>query len=112
VDVGPWTTEYVPAKTKFFTLALYKRPYLTQNAIRSLVGKQSDQLTDGDYKEALKTLGFDERYLKDDRYAEAVRKMFRELLNQLNGYVIVGGRETVGKGIVKVKFLGEAGERR
>lgn len=106
VDEGPWTTEYVPAKAKFFTLALYKRPYLTQKALNSLLGDRAKEGSEEEnYRKALKELGFDEKYLNDGNYAEACREKFRNLIKVLNNYVIVGGRETVGKGIIKVKFL-------
>jgi CRISPR-associated protein Cmr4 len=106
VDEGPWTTEYVPAKAKFFTLALYKRPYLTQKALNSLLGDRAKEGSEKEnYRKALEELGFDEKYLNDGNYAEACREKFRNLIKVLNNYVIVGGRETVGKGIIKVKFL-------
>ncbi|MCC6065361.1 MAG: RAMP superfamily CRISPR-associated protein, partial [Thermofilum sp.] len=106
VDEGPWTTEYVPAKAKFFTLALYKRPYLTQKALDSLLGDQAkEDSEEKNYRKALEKLGFNEKHLSDGNYAEACREKFRDLIEVLNNYVIVGGRETVGKGIIKVKFL-------
>jgi CRISPR-associated protein Cmr4 len=106
VEEGPWTTEYVPAKAKFFTLALYKRPYLTQKALSSLLGDRAKESSEKEnYLKALKELGFDEKYLSDGNYAEACREKFRNLIKVLNNYIIVGGRETVGKGIIKVKFL-------
>jgi len=98
VDEGPWTTEYVPAKAKFFTVALYKRPYISQKLLNEPVEER--------YKEVLKTLGFSEKHLQEGKYAEATREIFRRLIQQqLLGYLIVGGRETVGKGIVKLRFL-------
>jgi CRISPR-associated protein Cmr4 len=106
VDEGPWTTEYVPAKAKFFTLTLYKRPYLTQKALNSLLGDRAKESSEEEnYLKALEELGFDEKYLSDGNYAEACRGKFRNLIKVLNNYVIVGGRETIGKGIIKVKFL-------
>jgi len=43
--------------------------------------------------------------------AQEVRERLKGLLNKTKNYLIIGGDETVGRGIVKLKFLEESGGR-
>ncbi len=117
-----WTEEYLPPKTILHSLILYKKPPLSKGFVKSVLGKHEEDITEKDYLEALKKL-----HLLDDNkvkrveastnlveklnlLAEAIREVFRRAINeQLRGYLILGGHETIGKGIVKVEFLDTSG---
>jgi len=116
---GLWSEEYLPHKTTLYSIALYKKPPLSANFIRKILeGKNEGPLSEDNYFNALKEL----RILKDEQLdkikscspilekmqtvAEAVRSKVRDLINQqLKGYLILGGHETIGKGIVHLKLF-------
>ena len=114
---GLWTEEYVPVKSRFYTMILYKRPALTKSFIAKIVEKQGD-ISDEDYLSALVKLSLIDSNIKDrvinalsagdivaasTRIVTDIRLAFQRLVyDQLKGYVIVGGHETIGKGIVKL----------
>lgn len=116
---GLWSEEYLPPKTVLHSIALYKKPSLSNSFVNKILGseKNKDQLDEEYYLEALKKL-----QILNDRQAEdiksgdsiiekmqivacAVRNKVRDLINvQLGGYLILGGHETIGKGIVSIKL--------
>jgi len=79
VEAGPWTEEYIPSKTLLFTIAFYS------NLSKDLKEKLEKLLSD-DKEQILSNLG----------------KYFRDKLN--DNYLIIGGNETIGSGIVKLEF--------
>ncbi|MEM0267601.1 MAG: type III-B CRISPR module RAMP protein Cmr4 [Thermofilaceae archaeon] len=125
---GLWSEEYVPAKTRFATVFLFKKPPLAEKFVASLLGRQSEsergqqRVDDTAYLEALVKLGLlndstrrkvEDALQKNDLagaaalLASSVRDRVKELLaNQLKGYVVLGGHETIGKGIVKLQVVG------
>jgi len=118
VDTGPWTEEYLPPKTVLHSLVLYKKPPLSRGFINKVLEEQKENIAEEDYIEALKRLDLLDSYKaekvkesnslveKFNLLAEANREFFRKVINeQLRGYIILGGHETIGKGIMKVEFL-------
>lgn len=119
---GLWSEEYVPAKTFFVSSLLFKKPYLSEGDIRSITSKdkEADRTVDDiDYLKALVKLGlFDssseiEEALNQNKLVEASKQIVekvksyvqRLLRDILKGYVIVGGHETIGRGIVQVEVI-------
>lgn len=122
VEEGPWTEEYLPPKTILHALLLFKRPPLTSGFVMQVVerGKQKEA-SDEDYLEALERLGLLEKerveevkresdpLRKSERVAEAIKEVLKEHVGELGGYLVLGGLETVGRGVVKLEFIeGEA----
>lgn len=117
VDEGPWTEEYVPRKTVFHTLLLFKAPPIPH--VRHAVSKAdlSISVTDpNSYVEALKTLRLiDESKSIDTNVglaklqrtiaSEIAKNVEKVVQEKLKGYIIVGGRETIGKGIVRLHIV-------
>ncbi|MEM2275182.1 MAG: type III-B CRISPR module RAMP protein Cmr4 [Thermofilum sp.] len=122
---GLWSEEYVPAKTRFATVFLFKKPPLAERFVASLLGRQSgqgqQQVDDAAYLEALAKLGLlddstrkrvEEALQKNDLagaaalLASSARERVKKLLtDQLKGYIVLGGHETIGKGIVKLQVV-------
>ncbi|MFN7106133.1 MAG: type III-B CRISPR module RAMP protein Cmr4 [Pyrobaculum sp.] len=114
---GLWSEEYVPARTRFVTAALFKRPPVSKLLVVGIKGEGQDkgerqELDDAMYLKALKELGFiaDVKEVADlakvaEGIAQGVKNKFLELLQKLNYYIIVGGHETIGKGIVRITQL-------
>ncbi|MEM1509651.1 MAG: type III-B CRISPR module RAMP protein Cmr4 [Thermofilaceae archaeon] len=124
---GLWSEEYVPAKTRFATVFLFKKPPLTEKFVTSLLGRQGEgeqgqqRVDDAAYLEALVKLGLlndstrkgvEEALQRNDlagaaaHLASSVRDRVKELLaNHLKGYVVLGGHETIGKGIVRLQVV-------
>ncbi len=128
VEEGPWTEEYIPVKTRMHTLFLYKRPPLsfTKSIVKRSESKDEQEAYEK-YLEALSKLKF---LNKND--IEELRKLFSSsprdlenievsltekieknlvviMNNVLKSFVIVGGKETIGKGIIKLTILGHGG---
>ncbi|MFN3805281.1 MAG: type III-B CRISPR module RAMP protein Cmr4 [Pyrobaculum sp.] len=119
---GLWSEEYVPARSRFVTVALFKRPPVSK-LLKDLVkpsnekqgeAKSNDEkqekpndegFNDKKYLEALKKLGFVVKEETAEGVARSVKDMFLGLLKELNHYIIVGGHETIGKGIVRITPL-------
>jgi CRISPR-associated protein Cmr4 len=108
VDNGPWTTEYIPSKTRFLSMALYKKPQISKAMLEKYL--QNSNLTEETYKEVLQKLLLNIREQEKANYAEVTKKAFQSLIEKLQNYIIIGGRETVGKGIVKLNFTKYGGE--
>jgi len=117
VEAGPWTEEYLPVKTRLFTLFLYKRPPVSR-IIKDTIGK--DNVSYEDYLQALSKLGLiDQNSLEELKNAAASspselqallaeklkNKVADIIMNKLRSFIIVGGNETIGKGIVKLTIL-------
>jgi len=115
VSEGPWTEEYVPRKTVFHTLFLFKASPIPH--VRYAVSRAGLNISVEDingYVNALKALrliddGVDTTtslpQLQEDiagKVAEVVERVIRE---RLKSYIIVGGRETIGKGIVRLRII-------
>jgi CRISPR type III-B/RAMP module RAMP protein Cmr4 len=115
VSEGPWTEEYVPRKTVFHTPFLFKAPPIPH--VRYAVSRAGLNISVEDingYVNALKALrlidgGVDTTaglpQLQEDiagKVAEVVERVIRE---RLKSYIIVGGRETIGKGIVRLRII-------
>ena len=116
---GLWTEEYLPPKALLYTLMMYKKPSLSSTFVKRVIGKDPDQggmINEDDYLEALKTLNL----LKEDDVKKikgagrtqdklhiivrAIEMKTRSMVaEQLKGYLILGGHETIGKGIVKLE---------
>jgi CRISPR-associated protein Cmr4 len=106
VDNGPWTTEYIPSKTRFLSMALYKKPQISKAMLKKY--SQSSNLTEETYKEVLQKLL--PNIQETANYAEMTKNTFQSLIEELQNYIIIGGRETVGKGIVRLNFTKYGGE--
>jgi len=115
VDEGPWTEEYVPRKTVFHTLFLFKAPPIPH--VRYAVSKADLKISVGDlnsYVEVLKALRLIDKGIDTSvglaelqrsiasKIAELVEKVVQE---KLKSCIIVGGRETIGKGIVRLRII-------
>ena len=122
---GLWTEEYVPIKTVLHTVFLYKRPPLTDNFVKNVLrefsNKNVDKVNDETYLEALEMLSV----LKKEHVEELKkllqsstiievhttlvegirRRVWEAISNVLQGFIILGGKETIGKGIVELKLL-------
>jgi CRISPR-associated protein Cmr4 len=107
VDNGPWTTEYIPSKTRFLSMALYKKPQISKAMLKKY-SSQSSNLTEETYKEVLQKLL--PNIQETANYAEMTKNTFQSLIEELQNYIIIGGRETVGKGIVRLNFTKYGGE--
>jgi CRISPR-associated protein Cmr4 len=84
VESGPWTEEYIPSKTLFFSAVFY-------SSIEKIMKKK--------YKDNEQKQKEINSKIKDGK----PENFFRENLNLL----IIGGHETIGSGLVKVTFLSE-----
>jgi CRISPR-associated protein Cmr4 len=111
---GLWTEEYLPLKSKFHTLLLYKRPSLTDTFIRRILDGV-EEIDDNAYLESLKKLeilsesDIEELKISKEKVqllSEKIRSYIRgRIENNLKGFIIMGGKETLGRGIVKLNFL-------
>jgi len=119
VDAGPWTEEYLPPKTILHTMILYKKPQLSSSLIKKILNKELDVVNEEHYLEALKNLNllndeYKEKISKSNSIlekmrftTESIRMKFIALVNDwLKGYIVLGGHETIGKGITKLEILG------
>jgi CRISPR-associated protein Cmr4 len=116
VGEGPWTEEYLPVKSKFHTILLYKRPPLTDAFVKKILDGV-EEVDDNAYLGVLKKLGIlsesDFEMLKNSKekkaqllLVERIRNYVRgKIENDLKSLAVMGGKETLGKGIVKVNFL-------
>lgn len=116
---GLWNEEYLPPKTILHSIALYKKPQLSNSFINRIVNNEENgQNGDSKYLDALKRLGIlDDELIgkiestesildKMNLIAGAVRSTIAELINEeLKGYLILGGHETIGKGIINLKLI-------
>ena len=73
VSAGPWTEEYIPRGTLFYSILLYSKPY---GKVEAKNTKASD-----------------------------IRSKLKSFLKETEHYLIIGGNETIGRGIVKLIFL-------
>lgn len=80
-----WTEEYVPWETKFITAFLYSEPRTSL-----------EKLEPGD--------------ISRDKLQNDTRGVVHELLEKIGRYLIIGGDETVGKGIVELELLFKEGK--
>jgi len=115
---GPWTEEYLPPKTILHTIILYKKPQPSSSLIKKILGNELESISEEDYLKALKELNLlndeqKEKISKSNNILEKIqlitkhiRERFINLVNnQLKGYTILGGHETIGKGITKLEIL-------
>jgi CRISPR-associated protein Cmr4 len=116
VDEGPWTEEYVPRKTVLHTLFLFKAPPIPH--VRYAVSKAGLNISVEDingYVNALKALkligdGVDTTasllQLQETIAGKVAEEVVKKAIqNKLKNYIIVGGRETIGKGIVRLRII-------
>lgn len=110
VGGGPWIEEYIPPSTVLYTAVLYKTPTLSWGFINRCVDKPEN----ANYFNCLKELNIINDEIKNindplentRKISLEVREKFKKLITEnLKGYLIIGGHETIGKGIVKVQFL-------
>ena len=80
---GLWTEEYVPRETVFYTVLLYSEP----------------RVPDG-----LKA-GLKQAFGSEEPKAEHVKGKLTGELGRKGNYLVIGGHETIGRGIVKLEFL-------
>jgi len=119
VEEGPWTEEYLPPRSILYAVALYKRPPLSKGFINKVLGRNPEENAGEDeYLKALNALNLlkedyiheakSEKRILDKMSAivECIREKLKEMVvEQLKGYLILGGHETIGKGIVKLEIL-------
>ncbi len=121
VSAGPWTEEYLPPKTVLHTMALFKKPSLSNNFVKKILGnhnKEKKHQDEEDYLNALEKLGIlgREQVAAINNSASIIEKMqlitksvenkFKQIIkDSLKGYIILGGHETIGKGIVSLRLL-------
>jgi len=118
VEAGPWTEEYVPVNTVFHTVFFYKRPPLTASFIGKILGKESNEVDDEAYLEALERLGILRKGDLEElgkmlgtpegvaTLVEKVKESFWDVIDSaLKNFIIMGGKETIGKGIVELRRL-------
>jgi CRISPR-associated protein Cmr4 len=93
VEHGPWTEEYVPSKTTFFSTIYYSKPpnsvldkYEKDESLKNLKSQIIKELEINEIKD------IDETKIRN--YLEKNLKL-----------LVIGGHETVGSGIVKLRFL-------
>ncbi|MEM1895012.1 MAG: type III-B CRISPR module RAMP protein Cmr4 [Acidilobaceae archaeon] len=101
VDAGPWTEEYIPGGTMLHTLFLYKRPHC-KGAMRADEYIQCLK----DLKLVRETFRFDKDVDQAVIAREGAKNVKDIISRQLKNYVVLGGHETIGKGIVELLFLG------
>jgi len=82
VETGPWDEEHLPSETLLYSLALATKPKLTREELENAPIKSAEQVL---------------QFLKDELVAKAKVMQF-------------GGDETVGKGLVWVRYF-EAGKK-
>jgi len=77
-----WIEEYIPWDTRFATTFLYSKPRISLKNIKT-----------GD--------------ISKENLEKNPKKVLHKLLNKIDWYLIIGGDETVGKGIVRLKVLSQ-----
>lgn len=108
---GLWTEEYLPKSTILHTMFLYKRP-----SCRPQQSSTGPEDVIKNYLQCLNELGLVNKEFKvEDRnpldlqnaIVKEVAKTLREniIKEKLKNYMVLGGHETVGRGIVKLQFL-------
>lgn len=121
---GLWTEEYVPARTRFVTSLLFKKPPLPEGFVRRVLALSGGEGRQGEARERVDDEGYlrvllELRLIDEETrekvsgaglpqasglLAEGVRRQVIKLLkDRLKNFIVVGGRETVGRGIVKLR---------
>lgn len=108
VRAGPWTEEYLPRGATLHTLLLYKNPHPNPPTSKEKTN----------YTEILEELGlvsknttkiFNEAKNPTEKQAiitENISHTLKEICTtDLHNHLVLGGHETIGKGIVKLIFL-------
>ena len=93
---GLWTEEYVPNKSIFYTVFLYSEPRVTDNKlneIKKILGKESIDAN------AVKDFIEKKLFINDLTEREEGKKKVKE------GFLVIGGNETIGRGIVKLYII-------
>ncbi len=85
VDTGPWTEEYLPSNTVLVAVILYSRPRMLR------VCEEKEKLSQPVPEICKELKEYD------------VTRIWNEILNLNEKYLILGGHETIGKGILWVK---------
>lgn len=100
-----WTEEYLPRKSILHTMFLYKRPTSKERnaSLENYVKNLKDFGLVGANFQVDTSLGLtDQQTAIVSEVAKNVKEVIR---NYLKGYIILGGHETIGKGIVGIEFL-------
>lgn len=110
----------MPPRAILHTLLLFKRPPLTPRFVKRVLGNEEREASEEDYLNALEKLGL----LKEEGakregdpvkmsevMAEKLKNAFKERVGSLGGYLVLGGLETVGRGVVKLEFIEECLEK-
>ncbi|MGC9106643.1 MAG: type III-B CRISPR module RAMP protein Cmr4 [Infirmifilum sp.] len=119
VEEGPWTEEYLPPRSTLYTVMLYKRPPLSKSFINKVLGRNPEEnIGEDEYLKALEALNLLKKDYMDEAKSEkrilnkmsaivgGIREKVKEMIvEQLKGYLILGGHETIGKGIVKLEIF-------
>ena len=93
VEHGPWTEEYVPSKTTFFLTIYYSKP---PNSVL-------DKYEKDESLKILKDQIIKELEIKEIKDIDETK--IRNYLEKNLKLLVIGGHETIGSGIVKLKFL-------
>nr|MDO8080270.1 type III-B CRISPR module RAMP protein Cmr4 [Candidatus Freyarchaeota archaeon] len=80
-----WTEEYIPWETKLITALLYSKPRTSLDKLET-------------------------SNIPKDKLQKGTRDTIHYLLERIGWYLIIGGDETVGKGIVKLELLSKGGK--
>lgn len=83
---GLWTEEYIPRETLLYTVLLYSKPR---------VPRSSKELMNG----------MKQVFGKEEPCAGEVREKLLKKLRERENYLVIGGHETIGRGIVKLELL-------
>lgn len=108
---GLWTEEYLPKGTILHTMFLYKRP-----SCRPQQSSTGSEDVINSYLQCLKGLGLVNKEFKVEGLnpldlqnaivEEVVKTLKDKIINkELKSYMVLGGHETIGRGIVKLQFL-------
>jgi len=93
VEHGPWTEEYVPHKTSFFSTVYYSK--LPSSILEKYEKDES--------LKNLKSLIIKELEIEEIKDIDETK--IRNYLENNLKLLVIGGHETIGSGIVKLKFL-------
>ena len=99
-----WSEEYIPPGTLFISIALYSEQRL-RNAKKLYENWKKELEKEEKTDEVKQRLSYIEEVLKN-----APSNGLKTVEEKLGEYIVLGGKESIGKGIVKIKLKYYAGE--